>query len=134
MSKGASISHPAYSHGPQMLRVVRDRIDMRLFLRLVGTWLLGIALILLIIDGTRSLAANAIVITSLGDTWTWLHAQSLEEVRAFLATRFFGPLLDSAVAVTLALPGWLVLGIPGALIAWLGRTRRSRVFVKQDHI
>ena len=29
-------------------------------------------------------------------------------------------------------PGWLVLAIPGLLIAWLGRTRRARVFVRQD--
>lgn len=107
---------------------------MRLLLRLVGTWLLGIALILLIIDGTRSLAASALVMTSLGETWTAIHPESLAEVRAFFATRFFGPLLDSAVTATLALPGWLVLGVPGAFIAWLGRTRRSRVFVKQDHI
>ena len=105
---------------------------MRLFLRLIGTWLLGIALILFIIDGTRSLAANAIVMTSLADTWTWLHAQSLAEVRAFLATRFFGPLLETLVDIVLRLPGWVVLGVPGALIAWMGRTRRARVFVRQD--
>jgi hypothetical protein len=107
---------------------------MRLLFRLVGTWLLGMALILLIIDGTRSLAANAVVMTSLGDTWTALHAQSLADVRAFFATRFFGPLLDGVVGFILGLPGWLVLSLPGAFIAWLGRTRRSRMFVKQDQI
>lgn len=107
---------------------------MRLLLRIVGTWLLGIALILLIIDGTRSLAASTFILTSLEETWTLIHPQSLAEVRAFFATRFFGPLLDQAVTVALTLPSWLVLGVPGALIAWLGRTRRSRVFVKQDHV
>ena len=106
---------------------------MRLLLRLLGTWLLGIALILLIIDGTRSLAANAIVMTPLEDTWRLLHGQSLEEVRAFLGSRFFGPVLEPVVVAALNLPGWLVLGVPGAFIAWLGRTRRSRVFMKQDH-
>jgi hypothetical protein len=107
---------------------------MRLFFRIVGTWLLGMALILLIIDGTRSLAANTLVMTSLGETWTAIHAQSLEEVRLFLATRFFGPLLEGVVGALVALPGWVVLGVPGAFIAWLGRTRRSRMFVKQDQI
>jgi hypothetical protein len=107
---------------------------MRLFFRLLGTWLLGIALILVIIDGTRSLGANAIVMTSLEDNWTWLHAGSLEEVRAFLGTRLFGPLLETAVEVLLQLPGWAVLAVPGAAIAWLGRTRRARVFVRQDQI
>jgi len=107
---------------------------MRLLFRLIGTWLLGIALILLIIDGTRSLAANAIIFTPLGETWLSLHPQSLADTRAFLGTRFFGPLLDNAVTFVLGLPGWLVLSLPGAFIAWLGRTRRARVFVRQDQI
>jgi hypothetical protein len=107
---------------------------MRLLLRLLGTWLLGIALILLIIDGTRSLAASALIMTSLGDTWMSLHAQSLAETQAFLATRFFGPLLETSVTAILGLPGWIVLGVPGVFIAWLGRTRRARVFVRQDQI
>ncbi|MHB1101703.1 MAG: hypothetical protein ACYC0C_02745 [Devosia sp.] len=107
---------------------------MRLILRLLGTWLLGVALILLIIDGTKSLGTNALVLTSLGDTWTSLHAQSLEQVRAFLASRFFGPLLDVVITALLTFPGWVVLGIPGIFIAWLGRSKRMRVFVKQDQL
>lgn len=107
---------------------------MRLILRLLGTWLVGIALILLIIDGTKSLGANALVLTSLGDTWTSLHAQSLEQLRAFLASRFFGPLLDVVITALLNFPGWVVLGVPGLFIAWLGRSRRIRVFVRQDHL
>lgn len=105
---------------------------MRLILRLLGTWLVGVALILLIIDGTKSLGANAIVVTSFGDTWMSLHAQSLEQLRAFLASRFFGPLLDVVVTALLTFPGWAVLGVPGIFIAWLGRSKRMRVFVKQD--
>lgn len=105
---------------------------MRLILRLLGTWLVGVALILLIIDGTKSLGASTIVVTSFGDTWTWLHAQSLEQLRAFLASRFFGPLLDVVVTALLTFPGWAVLGVPGLFIAWLGRSKRMRVFVKQD--
>lgn len=107
---------------------------MRLILRLLGTWLLGIALILVIIDGTRSLGANALVVTSLGDAWEMLHAQSLEEVREFLATRFFGPVLDLVANALLTFPAWLVLGVPGIFIAWLGRSRRVRVFVRQDQL
>lgn len=107
---------------------------MRLILRLLGTWLLGIALILLVIDGTKSLGANGFVVTSLGDIWTSLHPQSLEQVRAFLSSRFFAPLLDLVVAAALNLPGWVVLGVPGIFIAWLGRSRRMRVFVKQDQL
>ena len=105
---------------------------MRLLFRIIGTWLLGMAVILLIIDGTRSLAASSLVLTSLGETWATIHAESLVEVRTFLASRFFGPLLETIVEVILGLPGWLVLAVPGVLIAWLGRTRRARVFIRQD--
>jgi hypothetical protein len=105
---------------------------MRLLFRIVGTWLVGMAVILLIIDGTRSLAASGLVLTSLGETWATIHAQSLLDFRAFLGSRFFGPLLESVIDFILSQPGWLVLAIPGLLIAWLGRTRRARVFVRQD--
>ena len=105
---------------------------MRLILRIIGTWLLGLAVILLIIDGTKSLGAHALVMTSLGDTWTAIQASSLEQVRAFLNTRFFGPVLDPLLTGLLGFPGFAVLGVPGIVLALLGRSKRTRHFVKQD--
>jgi len=107
---------------------------MRLILRLLGTWLLAMALILLIIDGTRSLGANALVFTSFGDAWTLVNAQSLEQVREFLQSRFFGQVLEVTSNALLALPVWVVLAVPGGLIAWLGRSRRTRMYVRHDQI
>lgn len=107
---------------------------MRLFLRVLGTWLLGVALILLIIDGIRSLAARQLVLTSLAEDWAWLHADSLNAVRAFIASRFFGVVLEPAVQAILAFPGWAVLAVPGILLAWMGRSRRTRLFVRHDQI
>jgi hypothetical protein len=107
---------------------------MRLILRVLGTLLIALAVILLIIDGTKSLAANTIVTTALGDTWASVHAGSLEQLRAFLASRFFGPLLEMAVSAILSFPGWAVLGVPGVLLAWGGRSRNERVFLRQDNI
>lgn len=112
----------------------RDGRRMRLILRILGTWLLGVALILLIIDGTRSLGANVLTFTSFGETWTWINAESLAVTRAFFASRFFGPVLDPAIAALLAFPSWAVLAVPGALLAWMGRSRRTRVFVQHDQI
>lgn len=107
---------------------------MRLFLRLLGTWLLGVALILLIIDGTRSLGANQLIFTSLADNWAWLNADSLAVVREFLAGRFFGMLLEPVSESILGFPGWAVLAVPGALLAWAGRSRKTRLFVRHDQI
>lgn len=107
---------------------------MRLLLRVLGTLLIALAVILLIIDGTKSLAANAIVFTPLSDTWTTVNAESLAAVRGFLETRFFGPLLETVVNALLSFPGWAVIGVPGILLAWAGRSRRERVFLRQDQI
>ena len=107
---------------------------MRLILRIVGTWLLGLALILLIIDGTKSLSANALVWTALGDTWSGFSADRLVSVRAFLASRFFGPLLMPGFAAELRMPGFVVLFVPGVILAAVGRSRRDRMFVRQDQI
>jgi hypothetical protein len=107
---------------------------MRLLLRILGTWLLGVALILLIIDGTRSLGASRLLFTSFAENWIWLHADSLTVVREFVTTRFFGLVLEPGLDVLLALPGWVVLAVPGVLLAWLGRSRRTRLFVRHDQI
>lgn len=107
---------------------------MRLILRILGTWLLGVALVLLIIDGTRSLGANSLIFTSFGDAWTWVNADSLATTRDFLTTRFFGPVLGPAIEALLTFPSWAVLAVPGAIIAWMGRSRRTRMFVQHDQI
>jgi hypothetical protein len=107
---------------------------MRLILRILGTWLLGVALILLIIDGTRSLGANALIFTSFGEAWTWLNAESLVATRDFLTSRFFGPVLEPTIAALLTFPSWAVLAVPGVLLAWMGRSRRTRMFVQHDQI
>jgi hypothetical protein len=105
---------------------------MRLILRILGTWLIGMAVILIIIDGTKSLAASTLVTTSLGDSWKSINAGSLDQVRAFIDSRFFGPVLEPVLSVLLGYPGFAVLGIPGILLAIAGRSRRSRLFVRQD--
>ena len=107
---------------------------MRLVLRVIGTVLIAFAVILIIIDGTRSLAANGLLFTPLEVTWESMHAASLVAVREFLGTRLFGPVLDPVVTAILSFPGWAVIGVPGLLLAWAGRSRRERVFLRQDQI
>ena len=107
---------------------------MRLILRVAGTWLLGLAFVLLIIDGIKSLGANALVISSFGEAWSWLSAETLAATQQFLTSRFFGAMLDSALSTVLTFPSWAVLAVPGMLLAWAGRSRRVRLFVRHDQI
>jgi len=105
---------------------------MRLILRIAGTVLIACAVILIIIDGTKSLAANMLVVTPLETSWVEMHAESLAGLRAFLETRLFGPVLKPVVSAILGFPGFAVIGVPGVLLAWAGRSRRERVFLRQD--
>jgi len=38
------------------------------------------------------------------------------------------------VSAVIGLPGWAVIGVPGLLLAWAGRSRRTRIFISQDQI
>lgn len=107
---------------------------MRLILRLVGTWLIGLALILLVVDGTKSLGANAIVLTGLGDLWVQLHASSLGGLADFLASRYFASLLDRGLEALLSYPAFAVFGVPGIAIALMGRPPRRARYLRQDAI
>jgi hypothetical protein len=107
---------------------------MRLVLRVVGTLLIAFAVILLIIDGTRSLAANALVFTPLEATWQSMQPESQAALHEFLGTRLFGPVIAPVISAILSFPGWAVIGIPGVLLAWAGRSRRERVFIRQDQL
>jgi hypothetical protein len=107
---------------------------MRLILRILGTWLIGLALIFLVVDGTKSLAANAIVFTSLAQAWTQLHAPSLEVVTGFFESRFFADLLAVAMQNLLTYPIFAVLGIPGIVLALMGRRSQRDRFLRQERI
>lgn len=107
---------------------------MRLVLRVAGTWLIGLALILLIVDGTRSLAANSLVYTSLMALWTQVHGASLAAVESFLESRFFAALLDWGLKALLDSPAFAVIGLPGIILALAGRTPRRERYLRYDRI
>lgn len=100
---------------------------MRFVLRLLGTWLLGVALILIIIDGTKSLAVDGLVLSSLSDAWSMLHEESLENAGQWSTNNGFGAIWGMLSGTILAWPGFLVTGIPGVIFAFAGRSRNSQV-------
>lgn len=107
---------------------------MRLVLRVLGTWLVGLALVLAVIDGTKSLAANAPVLTSLEQSWLGVHAASLAAVHGFITERYFASLLDGVLAALLGYPGFAVFGVLGFALLLIGRKPRRDRFVHQEEI
>jgi len=107
---------------------------MRLVFRLLGTWLIGLALVFLVVDGTRSLAANDVVLTSLGQAWVQLHGPSLEGLTSFLESRFFADLLAVMLESLLTYPAFAVLALPGMMLALAGRRPRRERFLRQEQV
>lgn len=107
---------------------------MRLVFRLLGTWLIGLALVFAVVDGTRSLASNMLVFTSFGQAWSQLHAASLDSVISFFDSRFFADLLDTVLQAILTYPAFAVLAVPGVFMALAGRRPRRERFLRQEQI
>src|SRR5918993_2587544 len=61
--------------------IVRIRVMLRFLLRTLGIWLLAGALVAVVMDGARSIAASAPVLTPLAEVWRELAPASLDQAR-----------------------------------------------------
>lgn len=107
------------------------RAAARFLLRLIARPLLLIAVLALVYDGTRTLAGGSgLVITSLAEHWQALAPTSLEALRN-VASKVLSPAAwDAGAQRLLLLPAWLVIGVLGLMLLWIGRKRqRVNVFV-----
>ena len=91
---------------------------------MAGIALLALAVVLAVLDLTRSVAGSSFVMTSFDASWTSVSAPTREAAEA-VVTSALGAAVWSALAAVLALPGWAIAGMAAALLLWLGRKRRS---------
>lgn len=100
---------------------------IRFFLRFLGLISLAIAFILVIYDGTKSIAGNMVFITKLGDLWNNIHSSSLQLLQAGIE-RHVDPLLwQFIVQPVLEQPSWLVLAVLGIVLIVLGRKKKPLI-------
>jgi hypothetical protein len=105
---------------------------MKFLSRVLGTWLLGLALILVIIDSTKSAASGTLTLTSFADTWRSLHESSW--------TTAFNAIMESVAPISgqayaqyvFGLPGWTIFGVVGILLLLLGRRRAGRHYIETN--
>ena len=105
--------------------------SMLLLLRMVGVWLLLLAMVAAVIDATKSLAAGgAWVFTSLGQQWSSLNSDSLAAAKTTVETHVGSFMWNPMITEILNAPTWVVFSILGALLFWLGRKRApGEVFI-----
>ena len=98
-----------------------------LLVRSTAFGVLAVAFALLVVDGTRSLAGNELLLTPLGklafDLWPERMALLQPAIERNLHPLLWDPVLLSA----LKLPGWLILGAAGAVLFYAGRRRAPEI-------
>ena len=98
---------------------------MRTILRLIGMVLLAAAVVAAVIDGTRSIADQAVLITPLEQTWLEVAPPTLDTARE-LVRRQLGETAWTGFAMpVLRLPTAAVLGVLALIFMLLGRARRD---------
>ncbi|MBS0247303.1 MAG: hypothetical protein JSR61_11835 [Proteobacteria bacterium] len=100
---------------------------IRFLLRALGLFGLAAAFVLVIYDGTKSIAGNRLFLTSVGDLWTLINAKSLAAIQPLVSPYANGVLWDPVAKTFLSWPAWAVLGVIAILFLLLGRPRRPLI-------
>ena len=99
---------------------------IRFLLRFIGLLCLALGFILLVYDGTRSIADQRWHITKVSDAWITINESTLTKLQPTLEgiARW---LWDPLFVGVLNAPSWLVLFICGAILILLGRKKRPLI-------
>jgi hypothetical protein len=99
---------------------------IRFFFRFLASAALAVAVIMAVLDATRTVATSTLVMTPLGESWAGVSPDTLAAAQTFVETGA-SPMLWDPVAVTiLALPGFAVFAVVALLLYMIGhRPRRG---------
>jgi hypothetical protein len=100
---------------------------IRFLFRLVGLVCLAAAFILVIYDGTKSIAGNNLFLTSVRTLWDLINAGSLARLKPLLVPYANGYLWDPLMVGFLSTPSWVVLGGVGIILLLLGRKKKPLI-------
>ncbi|MGQ4273996.1 hypothetical protein [Terrihabitans sp. B22-R8] len=99
---------------------------MRFLVRFVGVFVFAAAFVMLVIDGTRSIAADAVVLSSLSDAVGILWPNAVAGIEASLRSAS-DVLWDPIGRWLFAQPAVAVLGLTGLFLLLVGRKPREVV-------
>jgi len=90
--------------------------------RIAGLFTLALAVVMAMLDITRSITASAFVLTPLGVSWNSVNPQTLAALKT--SANSVSPFLWNPIATfVLSLPGWLVFWLLAMVLLWLGMRR-----------
>ena len=100
---------------------------IRFLFRFIGLICLAAAFILVIYDGTKSIAANNLFFTSARTLWELLNAGGLAKLKPLLEPYAGGLLWDPVMVGILVAPACALLGGFGILLLVLGRRKKPLI-------
>lgn len=103
-----------------------DSTMLRFLFRTLGLLLLACAFAAAIVDSTRSIAADRIVVTTLGQAMQAYLPAQLASLQAS-ALRIGPWARDAALALLLLLPLWAIAGVLGGALLAVTRPRRPTI-------
>lgn len=95
-------------------------------MRLLAMVMLAVAVILAVLDATRSIAADEVVLTPLGTSWNDVMPTLLGQVEMLIDSNLPAFALDPLFTGLLSAPGFAVFAVLAILFAFAGRPRRVR--------
>lgn len=100
---------------------------IRFLFRVMALVALSVAVIMAVLDTTRTIAASELVLTPLATSWQAASPDTLAATQDWM-TRTLHPLLwDPVATFVLAQPGFAVIGALAFLLFVLGRRRERRI-------
>lgn len=100
---------------------------LRFLLRTLGLLFLAAAFLFFVYDGTKSIAANALIFTRLSEFWTIVSASSLQQLQPYIEQHAARWLWDPVTVTVLDAPTFVVFGIIGSVLVLLGRRKKPRI-------
>jgi hypothetical protein len=95
--------------------------------RVIGLFLLVLALITAVMDITRSIGASKMVLTPLGEAWSKIGEASLGAAQVSVETYIHPLVWDPVIVWVLLWPSWLIFAILAFVFMALGRRRRRKL-------
>ncbi len=100
---------------------------IRFLFRFLGLVCLAAAFILVIYDGTKSIAGSSLSFTTVQALWELINASSLARLKPLLEPYAGGLLWDPVLVSILAAPSCSLFGLVGILLILVGRKRKPLI-------
>jgi len=100
---------------------------IRFLLRFLGLLLLALAFVLVIYDGTKSIAGQSLLVTKGSELWTNVHNDSLQMFQATVERYAAAAAWRLGVRPILDQPAFAVPGALGVILILLGRKKKSLI-------